>query len=254
MASTWIITRMTKDGGKRYRCEFRTGGRESATQYGGSFRRKGDAEARKRWISRELAEGRVPNLRATIEAPALTVAVACERWRLARIDVAESTKTRNGLELERIGRLLGSDRVDELTPAVVAGFVAALAENYSRATIRKNLQTLQMVLDHAGLSPNVARDRQVRLPRGEQEEINPPSAEHVEAVFRLLPSKHRLPLLWLDWSGARVSSIDLTLVGDYDEPRRRVRLRAATMKRRKALLGRAAPRARRGARDAPGAA
>jgi integrase len=50
-----------------------------------------------------------------------------------------------------------------------------------------------------------------------------------------LPSKHRLALLWLDWSGARVSSIDLTTVGDYDEPRRRVRLRAATTKTRKAL-------------------
>jgi len=54
-------------------------------------------------------------------------------------------------------------------------------------------------------------------------------------VYRLLPSRHRLAFLWLDWSGARVSSVDLTLVGDYDEPRRRVRLRAATTKTRKAL-------------------
>jgi integrase len=58
---------------------------------------------------------------------------------------------------------------------------------------------------------------------------------HVETVYGLVPSKHRLPLLWLDWSGARVSSIDLTLVSDYDEHRRRVRLRAATTKTRKAL-------------------
>lgn len=34
---------------------------------------------------------------------------------------------------------------------------------------------------------------------------------------------------------ARVSSIDSTLVGDYDESRRRVRLRAATTKTRRAL-------------------
>jgi hypothetical protein len=31
-------------------------------------------------------------------------------------------------------------------------------------------------------------------------------------------------LLWLDWSGARVSSVDKVLVGDYDEQRRRVRV------------------------------
>jgi integrase len=46
---------------------------------------------------------------------------------------------------------------------------------------------------------------------------------------------HRLPLLWLDWSGARVASVDATLVGDYDEPRRRVRLRRSTTKSRRSL-------------------
>ncbi len=66
-------------------------------------------------------------------------------------------------------------------------------------------------------------------------QINPPSAADVEAVFRRIPAKHRLALLWLDWSGARVSSIDHTLVGDYEESRRRVRLRAATTKTRRAL-------------------
>jgi integrase len=71
--------------------------------------------------------------------------------------------------------------------------------------------------------------------REEPEEINPPTAAHLESVFRLLPPRHRLAFLFLDWSGARVSAVDLTLVSDYDEPRRRVRLRAATTKTRKAL-------------------
>jgi integrase len=75
----------------------------------------------------------------------------------------------------------------------------------------------------------------VRLPREEPEEINPPTAAHLEAVYRLVPSKHRLPFLFLDWSGARVSAVDLALVSDYDEPRRRVRPRAATTKTRLAL-------------------
>jgi hypothetical protein len=38
-------------------------------------------------------------------------------------------------------------------------------------------------------------------------------------VFQLIPTKHRLALLFLDWSGARVSAIDRTKVGDYDEAR-----------------------------------
>jgi integrase len=93
-----------------------------------------------------------------------------------------------------------------------------------------------MIFDHELVNPNPARDRvQVRLPRDESEELNPPTAEHAEAVYRRLPSKHRRAFLFLDWSGARVSAIDLTLVGDYDEPRRRVRLRKQVTKMRKAL-------------------
>jgi hypothetical protein len=62
-----------------------------------------------------------------------------------------------------------------------------------------------------------------------------PIAEHVVGAFRRLPEKHKLALLFLDWSGARVAAIDHTNVGDYDEPRRRVRLRKATTKSKRAL-------------------
>src|SRR5262249_11690646 len=120
---------------------------------------------------------------------------------------------------------------------LVAGLVTTLAEQgLARQSIRKTLTALSMVFDHAGITPNPARDRvTVKLPREEPEELNPPTAEHVETVYRLVPSKHRLPLLSPDWWGPRVSAIDKTLVSDYDEPRRRVRLRAATTKTRKAL-------------------
>jgi integrase len=57
----------------------------------------------------------------------------------------------------------------------------------------------------------------------------------VVAVYRLLPSKHRLPLPFLDWSGVRVAAIDKTLVGDYDTSRQRILLRSATTKTRKPL-------------------
>jgi integrase len=236
MASTWITTRTAVDGSRRFRVEFRCGGREAPTQYGGSFKTKREADVRKRWIAGELAAKRVPDLRFAEQAKAPTLAAAGTRWLASRIDIAESTKTRHGLELARIEQAdLGSRPVNDLTPADVAAFVAALAQNYSRGTLRKQLQTLGMILDHEGLSPNPARDKEVRLPREEHEEVSPPSAEQEQAIYRLLPSRHRLAFLFLDWSGARVSAIDLTLVGDYDEPRRRLRLRAATTKTRKAL-------------------
>jgi integrase len=126
---------------------------------------------------------------------------------------------------------------DAIQASDVADLVAKLAaQGKARESIRKSVTALAMVLDFASVAPNPARDRvTVRLPREEPEEPNPPSAAHVEAVYRLVPSRHRLALLFLDWSGARVSAIDTTLVSDYDEPRRRVRLRAATTKTRRAL-------------------
>jgi integrase len=75
----------------------------------------------------------------------------------------------------------------------------------------------------------------VRLPHEEREELNPPLADHVEAVYHLLAPAYRLPLLWLDWSGDRLASVELTLVGDYDEANRRVRRRASTTKQGTAL-------------------
>jgi integrase len=118
-----------------------------------------------------------------------------------------------------------------------ADLVALLhAEGAKRESIRKVVNATAMVFDFIRIDPNPARDKlTIRLPREEPEELNPPSAEHVAAVYRLLPSRHRLPLLFLDWSGARVAAIDLCLIGDYDEANRRVRLRAKTTKTRKAL-------------------
>jgi integrase len=54
-------------------------------------------------------------------------------------------------------------------------------------------------------------------------------------VCRLLAPDYRLALLWLDWSGARLASVALTKIGDYDEPGRRVRLQRSTTKTRRPL-------------------
>jgi len=238
MPSVWITTRTTRAGARRFRVEYRLGGRESRIRYGGSFKEKRLAKLRRDFISGELVNQRVPDLRLLAAEPpkSRTIAAAGDDWLASRIDVADSTKVRNRVEFDRIKKLLGTVAVDQVTPEQVASFVTDLvAETYSRGTIRKTLQTLAMILDRERIEPNPCRDKQVKLPREEAEEISPPSADHVEAVYRRLPECHRLPLLFLDWSGARVSAIDLTLVGDYDEPRRRVRLRKSATKTRKAL-------------------
>jgi integrase len=238
VASVWIRTRKTSKGETRYLIEFRLGGRESRTQHGGSYKTKRLATVRAAAIEHDLAALRVPNLApAQADVSVVTLGRAAARWQASRVDVAEATTVQHRTALNRVLPILGEHRIDAIAPADVAELVSVLhADGKARESIRKSVTALAMVLDHAGINPNPARDRvNVRLPREEPEEPNPPTAAHVEAVYRLVPSRHRLPLLFLDWSGARVSAIDRTLVGDYDEQRRRVRLRAATTKTRRAL-------------------
>lgn len=238
MPSTWIERRSTADGKPRYIVRYLLGGRESRRRYAGSFKTMREATTRRAWIAGELAAMRVPDLAVLDAKPAApTLMQAASRWQASRVDVTEATRVQHRTALNRALPSLGSRRLDRLGPQDIADLVARLhAEGKARGSIRKTVTALAMIFDHAGITPNPARDRvAVKLPREEPEEPNPPTAEQLEAVYRLLPSRHRLPFLFLDWSGARVSAIDRSLVGDYDERRRRLRLRAATTKTRRAL-------------------
>jgi len=238
MASAWITTRATADGGKRYRVLFRLGGGESVPRYGGSFKTQKHAITRKAWIISELVAQRVPNLALLDAEPvrAPTLAEVVERWKATRVDVAESTRVLHRVALDRVLPILGTRHADEITVTDIVGLVAQLhSAGKKRETIRKSVKYLAAVLDYAEIDPNPARDRNVRLPHEDREELEPPTADQVEAVYWLIPLVHRLALLWLDWSGARVGSIDTLLVSDYDRSRRRVRLRAAVSKSRRAL-------------------
>jgi integrase len=234
MASSWITTRTTGSGAKRYRVRFRVGGRESKIRYGGSFPTKTGALARKRWVDGELAALRVPNIRALEHEPerAPTLAAAAKRWQASRVDVAENTRLQHRSAVQAMLPLLGDRRIDSITPADVGELVAELAaKGRKRETIRKTVMALAMVLDHAGLSPNPARDKvQVRLPRGERVEIQPPTAEHVLAVHALLPSRYRLPLVVLEATGMRLGELQRLAWGDIDESRERWRVMAAASK------------------------
>jgi integrase len=239
MASAWVRRRATRAGRPRYHVEYRVGKSGDPIRYAGSFKTMREAQLRKAWVLGEMAAMRAPDLSLLlVEQPAApTVTEAAERWQGSRVDVAANTERQHATALARIPAAFRIRHIDTLTPQDVADLVGELhAAGKKRETIRKTLSVLAMILDHAGVTPNPARDRiVVKLPREEPEEPNPPTAEHVTAVYHLLPKRHRLALLWLDWSGMRVSSIDHTLISDYDEPRRRVRLRAAVTKTRRAL-------------------
>jgi integrase len=106
-------------------------------------------------------------------------------------------------------------------------------ENRARESIRKCRTALSMVLDFAGVTPNPARDKRVKLPREEPEEVQPPHADHVEAVGWLLTRPYLIGLLALDSTGARVGEVSAAKVGDLDENRKAWLVRAAVSKTRR---------------------
>lgn len=238
MPSVWVERRKTVHDTTHYRVKYRLGGRESAKRYAGSFKTKREALLRLAWVAGELAASRVPDPSAlqasAVSAP--TVEEACQQWRAARVDVAEGTRVLHRVALGRVVSVLGDRRIDGLSVDDVNELVRELARTgRKRETIRKSVKYLAAVLEENGIEPNPARSKRVRLPHEEPVELEPPTADHVEAVMALLARPYRLPLLWLDWSGARLGSVESIRVGDYDEPRRRVRLRASTTKTRAPL-------------------
>lgn len=226
MPSVWITTRITPRGSKRYRVMYRLGGRESGPRYGGSFQTKREALARKAWLAGELAALRVPDLHLAGDAAAPTLRSVAARWQASRVDVAPGTLATYRVALGRVLPRLGDQAVDRIDAQLVASLVADLHEaGLRKQTIRKTVSVLAMVLDHGRVQPNPARDRlTVRLPREERRQVEPPSADHVEAVARLLPSRYRLPLLVLDATGMRVGELEALSWGDLDEPRGRWRI------------------------------
>jgi hypothetical protein len=192
MASTWITRRATNYGAARYRVEFRVGGRESKTRYGGSFRTMREARSRRDYVAGELAALRVPDLHSG-SAVSETLKQAAGRWKKSRVDVAAGTLTTYTVALGRLLPRLGDTSVEAIDAQMVADLVGELhAAGLKKATIRKTIGVLGMILDHAGRSTdNPARDRMiVKMPREARHQVQPPTADHVEAVVRLLPSRY----------------------------------------------------------------
>ena len=160
MASAWIRRRVAKSG-TRYRVEYRVGGRESRPRYAGSFRTQREALARKAWVAGELANMRIPNLSLVAVMPeVVTLWTVAERWKASRVDVAAGTMQTYEVALGRVLPKWKDKPVDTIDAQMIADLVADLhSDGLRKQTIRKTVSVLAMILDHAGVQPNPARDK-----------------------------------------------------------------------------------------------
>jgi integrase len=155
-----------------------------------------------------------------------------KRWKAARVDISVGTLQTYDVALGRLLPRFGDRSVEQIDAQTVADLVGELhAAGLKKQTIRKTVSVLAMVLDHGRVAPNPARDKlTVKLPREERRELRPPTAEHIEAVIRLLPRGYRLPALVLDATGMRIGELEALSWGDVDEPRQRWRVSGTVAK------------------------
>jgi integrase len=237
VASCWIESKRTAAGERRWRVVFRLGGRESPKLNGGTFGLQRDARTREGFILGEIAAGRIPDIAFDPTPTSKTFAEVAAEWQASRIDVRDATTVQHRSAIGRVLPTLGHLRVDEISAADIAAAMRVLHEKgKARETLRKSLTAVSMILDFAGRDPNPARNRTlVRLPREEREEIEPPTADHVEAVARSLSSSYGFAVVVLDTTGARVGELEAARVGDLDYARQGWRVRAVVSKTKRSF-------------------
>jgi integrase len=202
MASASITRRETK-AGPRFHVRYRLGGRYTPVQHGGSFPTLREARIRRDWIGGELAAGRVPDL-SLIPEKRETLAQVAERWRASRVDITDTTSDVYRRHIARITPTLGHLEPSRITVAHVQEWTAAQSAELKPGSLRNYLGTLKQILDHAGLNPNPARSRQVKLPRAETTIVEPPTGEQVAAIIGHSPKRWRLALRTLEQTGMRI--------------------------------------------------
>jgi integrase len=175
-----------------------------------------------------LAAGRNPAeaLGALSEAPRRRLfSEWADAYKASRIDVAEKTAKTIDHYLRALVVTFGDRDPAEITFADVQEWVAI--SKLKASSVRQYLSTLRAVLDYAGLTgkANPARDPRLRLPRQEQELVEPPSAADVEKIVAYVPQRWRLGLRALAETGMRVGEAHDLEWQDVDVSGSRFRIR-----------------------------
>jgi integrase len=226
MASAVITTRTTKSG-KRFVVRYRCGGRAYPIQHGGSFKTLREARARRDLLAGELAAGRNPAilLHAMTEKPITrTFEQIAEAYRTSRVDIGDETRKNMHSHLLRLNKTFGDRDPASITAADVQEWIGANMD-LKPASLSRYLATFRLVLDHASIDPNPARDRVVKLPKIEVATVEPPTATEVDAIIANVPRRWRLPLRTLEQTGMRVGEAAALEWRDVDIAGSRFRIR-----------------------------
>lgn len=240
MSPAWIRRRdvgpssKTPKARRSYQVLYRRGGRGWPIEYAGTFRTEKEARARRDLVAGWLAVALDPKAELAKlmrpPAPTLTYRQVAAAYAASRIDHSATAARNVESHLLRLNRIFGDQQPDQVTIADCVAAVATLAEDLKPSSLSRYWTTHKLVLDFAGVRPNPARDRLVKLPTIRREEPAPPTSDHVLAILDGVAAKWRLPLVVAEQTGMAGGELEQLQWGDVDVAGSRFRLRRAAVK------------------------
>ena len=234
MSPSWIRTRKTADGEKRYQVLYRRGGRAWSVESGGTFKTLKEARTRRDYVGGEIAAGRNPrdSLRKTAK-PRRTLDDWFELWVKTRIDVDERTRENYRVHWKRISPKFGRRVPDAIEHGEIQEWINEQTAELTPAVVRDYLGTFRQVVDQTGVEPNPARHRALRLPTAERPIHSPPSDKHVLAMLDEFRLEYRLLFVFLEQTGSRLGETLGWTWGDVDHTNMRILSRPENVKGRR---------------------
>lgn len=231
MSPARIRTRTTSTGDRRHIVLYRLGGRGFPDMAAGTFGTLREAKLRRDLVAGEIAAGRDPRLvlaqMAAPKAPKRKFKHVGEAMIASRHDWSENTIRRNKATLEILCKTFGDLAPEDITVPMIQEWIGAQIADGARAStlLINRRQTLRHVIDHAGIDPNPARSKLLRWPKNDSEETQPPSADHVTAMIRVIAAKHVEMFALLERCGCEISAALNLTWADIDFTTGKIRLR-----------------------------
>jgi integrase len=100
----------------------------------------------------------------------------------------------------------------------------------SPQSVQRGAGRRHLLLDFAGVDPNPARDKRVKLPKNVREEASSPTAKQYLAILDNVPKRWLLPFITQEQCAMHIGEIASLAWGDVDVAERMFRLRYANVK------------------------
>lgn len=233
MSPAWIRPRKTRNGKTRYMVTYRLhSGDQNAIYSAGTFPLASEAKTRRDLVGGWLAAGLNPKTElAKLNTPPTVdrdYTAWADAYESSRIDV-KNTRTLSS-QLVKLRSVFGTMQPQAMTVADQIEGVAVLAATLSPSSLAGYWAQHARVLDFAGVDPNPARDKTVRLPRILKVEPDPPTATHFLRMLDAIARDRRLPIVVLEQTAMAVGEAATLEWGDVDAAGLQFRLRAVNVK------------------------